>query len=124
MGIPDTLDVIVCGGGPAGCAVAGRLAAADPKLQVLLIEAGQNQLNDPWVYRPGMCVTLEILHGERNRNCRRTLTRCCSCTTSASLTICALTRRRRPFTSTCIGLVVLSFARCGRAVLTLRFRHC
>ncbi|MFG1421016.1 GMC family oxidoreductase [Roseixanthobacter liquoris] len=32
-------DVIVCGGGTSGCAVAGRLAA-DPDLRVLLLEAG------------------------------------------------------------------------------------
>ena len=29
-------------GGPAGCVTAGRLARADPNLQVLLIEAGAN----------------------------------------------------------------------------------
>ncbi len=32
-------DVVVCGGGTAGCVVAGRLAA-DPHLNVLLLEAG------------------------------------------------------------------------------------
>ena len=30
---------------------AGRLARADPNLQVLIIEAGSNNYNDPWVYR-------------------------------------------------------------------------
>jgi choline dehydrogenase len=39
MNIADSYDVIVCGGGTAGCVVAGRLAD-DPGLRVLLIEAG------------------------------------------------------------------------------------
>lgn len=38
MGHPDEVDVIVCGGGPAGSVVAGRLAYADPTLKVMLIE--------------------------------------------------------------------------------------
>uniref|UniRef100_A0A8H7XR66 pyranose dehydrogenase (acceptor) n=1 Tax=Psilocybe cubensis TaxID=181762 RepID=A0A8H7XR66_PSICU len=38
MGHPDEVDVIVCGGGPAGCVTAGRLAYADPSLKVMLIE--------------------------------------------------------------------------------------
>ncbi|GAA5862491.1 hypothetical protein JCM1840_004200 [Sporobolomyces johnsonii] len=42
--IPEHVDIIVCGGGPAGSAVAGRLARADPNLQVLLVEAGANNL--------------------------------------------------------------------------------
>jgi alcohol oxidase len=51
---PKEVDVIVCGGGPAGCVVAGRLAYADPNLQVMLIEGGNNNRDDPWVYRPGI----------------------------------------------------------------------
>jgi hypothetical protein len=35
------------------CVVAGRLANLDHNLQVLLIEAGESNLNNPWVYRPG-----------------------------------------------------------------------
>ncbi|KAI9805756.1 MAG: Alternative oxidase, mitochondrial precursor [Piccolia ochrophora] len=54
MTIPEEVDIIVCGGGSAGCVVAGRLANLDPNLQVLLIEAGENNLNNPWVYRPGI----------------------------------------------------------------------
>lgn len=53
--IPQEVDVIVVGGGPAGCATAGRLARADPNLQVLLLEAGANNEEDPSVYRPGVC---------------------------------------------------------------------
>jgi alcohol oxidase len=32
----------------------GRLANLDHKLTVLLIEGGENNLNNPWVYRPGI----------------------------------------------------------------------
>ncbi|TFK61283.1 alcohol oxidase [Pluteus cervinus] len=56
MGHPEEVDVIVCGGGPAGSVVAGRLAYADPNLKVMLIEAGANNRDDPWVYRPGIYV--------------------------------------------------------------------
>ncbi|KAL0948463.1 hypothetical protein HGRIS_011036 [Hohenbuehelia grisea] len=53
---PQEVDVIVAGGGPAGCVVAGRLAYADPNLKVMLIEGGANNRDDPWVYRPGIFV--------------------------------------------------------------------
>ncbi|KAG6816544.1 hypothetical protein H0H87_005322 [Tephrocybe sp. NHM501043] len=51
MGHPEEVDIIVAGGGPAGCVVAGRLAYADPNLKVMLIEGGANNRDDPWVYR-------------------------------------------------------------------------
>ncbi|PGH14030.1 hypothetical protein AJ79_03299 [Helicocarpus griseus UAMH5409] len=54
MTIPDEVDIIVCGGGSSGCVPAGRLANLDHKLQVLLIEAGEDNLNNPWVFRPGI----------------------------------------------------------------------
>ncbi|KAF2802128.1 alcohol oxidase p68 [Mytilinidion resinicola] len=54
MTIPDEVDIIVCGGGSAGCVVAGRLANLDHNLQVLLIEGGESNLNNPWVFRPGI----------------------------------------------------------------------
>jgi alcohol oxidase len=38
----EEVDVIVCGGGVAACVVAGRLAAADPKLEILMIGGGEN----------------------------------------------------------------------------------
>ncbi|KAJ6460493.1 methanol oxidase [Mycena vitilis] len=53
---PQEVDIIVAGGGPAGCVVAGRLAYADPNLEVMLIEGGANNRDDPWVYRPGIYV--------------------------------------------------------------------
>ena len=36
------------------CVVAGRLANLDHNLHVLLIEAGESNLNNQWVYRPGI----------------------------------------------------------------------
>lgn len=55
-GVPEEVDVIIAGGGPAGCVVAGRLAYADPTLKIMLIEGGANNRDDPWVYRPGIYV--------------------------------------------------------------------
>jgi alcohol oxidase len=54
--VPEEVDVIIAGGGPAGCVVAGRLAYADPTLKIMLIEGGANNRDDPWVYRPGIYV--------------------------------------------------------------------
>lgn len=54
MTIPEEVDIIVCGGGSAGCVVAGRLANLDRNLTVLLVEGGENNLNNPWVFRPGI----------------------------------------------------------------------
>lgn len=45
--IPDEVDIIICGGGSSGCVPAGRLANLDHSLQVLLIEAGEDNLNNP-----------------------------------------------------------------------------
>jgi hypothetical protein len=38
-----------------------RLANLDHNLQVLLIEGGESNLNNPWVYRPGICTSLSGL---------------------------------------------------------------
>lgn len=54
MTIPDEVDIIVVGGGSCGCVVAGRLANLDHNLQVMLIEGGESNLNNPWVFRPGI----------------------------------------------------------------------
>ncbi len=35
-----------------------RLANLDHNLQVLLIEAGESNLNNPWVFRPGICKSI------------------------------------------------------------------
>jgi NADH dehydrogenase FAD-containing subunit len=45
MTVPDEVDIIVVGGGSCGCVVAGRLANLDHNLQVMLIEAGESNLN-------------------------------------------------------------------------------
>ena len=41
-------------GGTAACIIAGRLAAADPKLSVLVIEGGANNHNEPTVVHPAL----------------------------------------------------------------------
>lgn len=52
--IPKEVDVILCGGGTAACIVAARLAQGDPKLEILVIEAGPNSEGNPNVIRPAM----------------------------------------------------------------------
>nr|AAV66466.1 alcohol oxidase B [Pichia sp. BZ159] len=54
MAIPDEFDIIVVGGGSTGCALAGRLGNLDENLTVALIEGGENNINNPWVYLPGV----------------------------------------------------------------------
>ncbi|TCD60832.1 hypothetical protein EIP91_009421 [Steccherinum ochraceum] len=39
-------DVIIAGGGTAGCVIAGRLAAADPNLRILIVEQGPDTKDD------------------------------------------------------------------------------
>ncbi|KAJ4405545.1 hypothetical protein N0V82_010302 [Gnomoniopsis sp. IMI 355080] len=53
--IPEALqevDVIIIGGGTAGCVVASRLAEADPGLSILLIKGGQNNNDIPTIALP------------------------------------------------------------------------
>ncbi|RMX87923.1 hypothetical protein D0869_02006 [Hortaea werneckii] len=54
----DEVDIIICGemtvGGIAGCVVAGRLAAADPELSILLIEGGENNVGKDTISRPAL----------------------------------------------------------------------
>lgn len=51
MVVPDEVDIIVVGGGSCGCVVAGRLANLDHNLQVMLIEAGESNLNVSLTWR-------------------------------------------------------------------------
>ena len=50
-------DLIIVGGGTAGLVLANRLTE-DPKIEVLVIEAGQNRNTDPKVLIPGLATTL------------------------------------------------------------------
>ncbi|KAG4419671.1 hypothetical protein IFR04_007171 [Cadophora malorum] len=50
------VDIVIAGGGTAGCVVAGRLAAADPHLEILVVEGGQNNFNNPRIVNPGVAL--------------------------------------------------------------------
>ncbi|KAH9017281.1 alcohol oxidase-like protein [Lactarius hengduanensis] len=45
--INEEYDIVIAGGGTAACVVAGRLAAADANLRILLLEAGPTTYNEP-----------------------------------------------------------------------------
>ncbi|KAI1477933.1 putative alcohol oxidase [Daldinia eschscholtzii] len=46
------VDVIVAGGGTAGCIIASRLADKDPNLSILVIEGGPNNYNETLIIHP------------------------------------------------------------------------
>lgn len=48
------VDIIFAGGGTVACVAAGRLAAANPGLEILLVEQGPNNLNEPTVITPAL----------------------------------------------------------------------
>ncbi|KAI0294579.1 alcohol oxidase [Russula brevipes] len=50
--IKEEYDIIIAGGGAAGCLVAGRLATADPDLRILILEAGPSTYNNPLHTQP------------------------------------------------------------------------
>ncbi|XXH01816.1 hypothetical protein Hte_008177 [Hypoxylon texense] len=50
----EEVDVIIAGGGTAGCIVAGRLAEADPGLSILVIEGGPDNYDNPKVIIPAL----------------------------------------------------------------------
>ncbi|KAG2043133.1 GMC oxidoreductase-domain-containing protein [Suillus americanus] len=49
---PSEFDIIFAGGGTTACVVAGRLAAYNPSLRILILEAGQHSLNKPIHVQP------------------------------------------------------------------------
>ncbi|KAG8693884.1 hypothetical protein FRC09_010232, partial [Ceratobasidium sp. 395] len=48
------VDIIFVGGGTSACVAAGRLAKANPGLQILLVEHGPNNLGNPTVVTPAL----------------------------------------------------------------------
>ena len=50
-------DFIIVGGGTAGLVLANRLTV-NPKVSVLVIEAGSDRLKDPKITTPGLATTL------------------------------------------------------------------
>ncbi|KAG8213775.1 GMC oxidoreductase-domain-containing protein [Butyriboletus roseoflavus] len=53
----DEYDIICAGGGTTACVVAGRLAAADPSLRILILEAGPQTKDDPRCVEPSQCIS-------------------------------------------------------------------
>ena len=51
-GDASAFDIVIVGAGTAGCVLANRLSE-DPKLQILVIEAGSNRNDDARVKTPG-----------------------------------------------------------------------
>ena len=45
-------DIIVIGGGTAGCVVASRLRQRKPNLSILVLEAGEDLSKNPEIYSP------------------------------------------------------------------------
>ncbi|KAG1829999.1 GMC oxidoreductase-domain-containing protein [Suillus variegatus] len=50
--ILSEFDIVFAGGGTTACVVAGRLAAYDPSLRILILEAGQHTFNKPIHVQP------------------------------------------------------------------------
>lgn len=53
----DTADYVIIGGGTAGLVLANRLSE-NPNLSVVVLEAGENRLNDPRVMIPAFWTSL------------------------------------------------------------------
>ncbi|KAJ6256002.1 hypothetical protein Dda_9296 [Drechslerella dactyloides] len=55
--VPAEVDIIVAGGGSAGCTLAARLAKANPNVSILIIEAGINNKDVASVIYPALFLT-------------------------------------------------------------------
>ncbi|KAH7310752.1 putative glucose dehydrogenase [Stachybotrys elegans] len=75
--LPDDIaevDIIISGGGTAGCIVAARLAQADPTLSILVVEGGSEadgpDTRNPALYRANLapgCPNLKVYVGEAEK---------------------------------------------------------
>ncbi|KAJ1301251.1 hypothetical protein OPQ81_003659 [Rhizoctonia solani] len=55
--IQKEVDIIFVGGGTTACVAAGRLAKANPDLDILLVEQGANNFKEPNVVTPAVFIT-------------------------------------------------------------------
>jgi alcohol oxidase len=53
-GTPLEVDIIIAGGGTAGCLIAGRLAKANPSLEILVVESGIDTKDNPQITTPAI----------------------------------------------------------------------
>ncbi|KAI4865970.1 GMC oxidoreductase-domain-containing protein [Hypoxylon rubiginosum] len=53
----EEVDIIIAGGGTAGCIVAARLADADPGLSILVVEGGPNNIGEPTIHYPALSIS-------------------------------------------------------------------
>ncbi|KAG0700761.1 GMC oxidoreductase-domain-containing protein [Suillus ampliporus] len=89
MSQPFSPDIIFAGGGATACVAAGRLAACDPSLKILILEGGQHTLNKDSVVQPYQCpshlaptstmMTFNIGNPSQNLNGRKPIVQCGRC---------------------------------------------
>ncbi|KAJ6552921.1 GMC oxidoreductase-domain-containing protein [Mycena capillaripes] len=53
MNLHPTYDIVFAGGGATACVIAGRLAAADSALRILIVENGAHSKDKPFHVQPG-----------------------------------------------------------------------
>ncbi|KAG0702062.1 GMC oxidoreductase-domain-containing protein [Suillus ampliporus] len=89
MSQPFSPDIIFAGGGATACVAAGRLAACDPSLKILILEGGQHTLNKDSVVQPyqypshlaptSTMMTFNIGNPSQNLNGREPIVPCGRC---------------------------------------------